>query len=160
MYTRAMSSPVILGGGAPEPPPPPPEVDRGIFWGTGTPSRSGPATWNMKNVPDAFAAPAYDRMSRSERATGTGSVSDTVSAVQSAKSPSIRIPEGAERKYAPRPEPATVTGRGAGADWRETEIGVPDGKPAAVTETVTDAFGAALVRVTCGADETAVTPVV
>src|SRR5207245_3998384 len=89
-----------------------------------------------------------------------GAESATAREAQSANRPSITIPAGGERKYASRREPMTVTGRGAGADWRDTAIGEPEGKPTAVTEIVTDALGAALVSVTCEADGVTVTPVV
>src|SRR5437867_1570089 len=114
----------------------------------------------MKYVPDAFAAPAYDRMSRLPRGIGTVSVSGTCKEAQSANSPSIRIPAGTLKKYASRPTPTTVTGRGAGADWRETETGSPEGSPAPETETTTDAVGEAWVRVTCGEDGDTVSPLV
>src|SRR2546422_7158464 len=114
----------------------------------------------MKYVPDAFAAPAYDRMSRLPRGIGTVSVSGTCKEAQSANSPSIRIPAGTLKKYASRPTPTTVTGRGAGADWRETETGSPEGSPAPEPETTTDAVGEAWVRVTCGEDGDTVSPLV
>src|SRR5256712_2873444 len=161
MYTREMSSRVIRGGGAPwPPPPPPPETARGTFWGTGNPSRSGPATWSMKYVPDAFATPPEERMSRLGRETGAGSVSGTLRLAQSANRPSITITEGAAMKYASRSGPAIVMGRGPDADWRDTETTDPAGKAVAVTETATVAEGVAAVRGTCERDGVTVTPLV
>src|SRR2546426_12519339 len=132
MYTRAISSPVIRGGGAPwPPPPPPPETARGTFWGTGNPSRSGPATWSMKYAPDAFATPPEERMSRLGRETGAGAGSGTLRLAPSADTPSITIPAGAAMKYASRSGPAIVMGRGPDADWRGTETTGPAGEAGA-----------------------------
>src|SRR5881409_1834411 len=114
----------------------------------------------MKTVPDVFAAPPYDPMSRLPRTTGVASVSGTSREVQSANAPSIRMPAGTLRKYASRPVPTTVTGRGAVAESRVTRTTTPVGIPTPVTETTTEALGEARVSVTCGEDGLTASPVV
>ena len=53
-----------------------------------------------------------------------------------------------------------MTGRGAGADCKDTETEEPEGNPATVTEAVTDAVGVARVRGTVGNDVLTATPLV
>src|SRR3989304_1140149 len=99
-------------------------------------------------------------MARLARGVAVGSEPRTARAAQSTNRPSIRIAGGMEAKYAASPSPATVTVRGACADWSETWTGVPAERPEALTDTVTDADRTACVRVTCAGDGDAVTPAV
>src|SRR3972149_3370438 len=79
-------------------------------------------------------------------------------APRSTNGPSPGTAGGMAAKPAATPPPATVTVRGACADWSETWTGVPAERPEALTDTVTDADRTACVRVTCAGDGDAVTP--